>query len=73
MDPETSTHPIEEIGPLGEIRVDRGVLRVDLAGSVEEIAEKWAKVDGPVAEGGACGKASEAVVHGWWRPEHPVR
>ena len=66
MDPETSTHPIEEIGPLGEIRVD-------LAGSVEEIAEKWAKVDGPVAEGGACGKASEAVVHGWWRPEHPVR
>jgi hypothetical protein len=49
-DPKKSTHRIEEVGPLGEIRVDRGVLGVDRAKGLGEIGEKWAKRDGPVAE-----------------------
>jgi hypothetical protein len=86
-DPEKSTHPIKEIGPLGEIRVDRGVLGVDRAKGLGEIGEKWAKGDGPVAEapaerprkpfftaGGDLSMPfdSDARYH-WWKGGHSVK
>jgi hypothetical protein len=44
-DPEKNKPAIERVGPLGEIRGDCGVLRVDRSESHGEIGEKWAKTE----------------------------
>ena len=47
--PEKNDSHTERVGPLGEIRVDAGVLRVDREKGVGEIGEKWAKTEVPSA------------------------